>query len=117
MSDTTTNTLGVEASTLYYEMRGSGPVLLCIPGGPARVHVVGRAGQLCRRSSIGAPAGWRSLRRAVRVVIVPPLIRRGLRVAVRRVFPFLLAAERGDVEIVPAVPHLLVATVVDEIRA
>lgn len=30
----TTNTLKVPGATLYYEMRGSGPVLLCIPGGP-----------------------------------------------------------------------------------
>ena len=28
-------TLRVPGATLYYEVRGSGPVLLCIPGGPA----------------------------------------------------------------------------------
>jgi pimeloyl-ACP methyl ester carboxylesterase len=28
-------TLKVPRATLYYEVRGSGPVLLCIPGGPA----------------------------------------------------------------------------------
>src|SRR5437764_11263940 len=27
-------TLKVPGATLYYEVRGSGPVLLCIPGGP-----------------------------------------------------------------------------------
>ena len=31
---TTTNSLKVPGATLYYEVRGSGPVLLCIPGGP-----------------------------------------------------------------------------------
>jgi pimeloyl-ACP methyl ester carboxylesterase len=30
----TTSTLKVPGATLYYEVRGSGPVLLCIPGGP-----------------------------------------------------------------------------------
>jgi hypothetical protein len=38
---------------------------------------------------------------AVRVVVVPPLVRRGLRVALGRVFPLLLASKRGDVEIAP----------------
>ena len=31
---TTTNTLKIPGATLYYEVTGSGPVLLCIPGGP-----------------------------------------------------------------------------------
>src|SRR5262249_23637854 len=35
----------------------------------------------------------------------------------RRVLPLLLASERGDVEIVPGVPHLLVASVIDEVSA
>jgi pimeloyl-ACP methyl ester carboxylesterase len=34
MSVVTTNTLKVPGATLYYEVQGSGPVLLCIPGGP-----------------------------------------------------------------------------------
>jgi pimeloyl-ACP methyl ester carboxylesterase len=34
MAATTTNTLKVPGATLYYEVIGSGPVLLCIPGGP-----------------------------------------------------------------------------------
>jgi hypothetical protein len=38
---------------------------------------------------------------AVRVVVVPPLVRRGLWVALGRVLPLLLAPERGDVEIAP----------------
>ena len=38
---------------------------------------------------------------AVRVVVVPPLVRRGLRVALGRVLPLLLTSERGDVEIAP----------------
>src|SRR5437879_734513 len=53
----------------------------------------------------------------VRVVVVPPLVRRSLRVTLRRVLPVLLAAERSDVEIVPCVSHLLVAAVVDEVGA
>jgi pimeloyl-ACP methyl ester carboxylesterase len=32
--ETTTGTLRVPNATLYYEVSGSGPVLLCIPGGP-----------------------------------------------------------------------------------
>ena len=28
-------TLTVPGASIYYEVRGSGPVLLCIPGGPA----------------------------------------------------------------------------------
>src|SRR4030095_11527896 len=51
------------------------------------------------------------------VVPVPPLVRRRLRVALRRVFPLLLSTERRDVEIVPGAPHLLVAAVVDEVGA
>src|SRR5262245_4332126 len=51
------------------------------------------------------------------VVPVPPLVRRRLRVALRRILPFLLAPERRDVEIVPGAPHLLVAAVVDEVGA
>ena len=34
MTTLATNTLKVSGATLYYEVCGSGPVLLCIPGGP-----------------------------------------------------------------------------------
>src|SRR5438876_8359431 len=51
------------------------------------------------------------------VVPDPPLVRRSLGIALRRVLPFLLAPERGDVEVVPSVPHLLVAAFVDEVGA
>jgi pimeloyl-ACP methyl ester carboxylesterase len=34
MTTTTTNTLKVPGASLYYEVQGTGPVLLCIPGGP-----------------------------------------------------------------------------------
>src|SRR5262249_4542906 len=54
---------------------------------------------------------------AVRVVVIPPGIRRSLRIALRRVLLCLLPAERGDVEVVPRAPHLLVTAVVDEVRA
>src|SRR5437588_3902928 len=49
------------------------------------------------------------------VVPDPPLVRRGLGVALRRILPFLLAPERSDVKVVPGAPHLLVAAVVDEV--
>src|SRR5215510_1265636 len=51
----------------------------------------------------------------VGVVPVPPLVRRRLRVARRRVLPLLLAPERSDVEVSPRAPHRLVAAVVDEV--
>jgi hypothetical protein len=51
---------------------------------PATAHPSGRSGVL-----------------AVRVVVVPPLVGRGLRVALGRVLPVLLAPERGDIEIAP----------------
>src|SRR5262245_18945583 len=43
----------------------------------------------------------RGRRRAVFVVTVLPLVGRGLRVTPWRIFPFLLASERGDVQITP----------------
>src|SRR4051794_4395362 len=49
------------------------------------------------------------------VVVVPPLVGRRLRIALGGVFPLLLPAERGDVEVVPRVAHLLVATGVNEV--
>src|SRR6266496_6176565 len=55
--------------------------------------------------------------RPVCVVVVPPLVWRGLGIALRRVLPVLLATERGDVEIAPSAPHRLIATAVDEIGA
>src|SRR4029453_17042254 len=61
------------------------------------------------------PLGRRGV--VVLVVPVPPLVRRGLRVALRRVLPVLLASECRDVEIVPGTAHLLVAAVVDEVGA
>jgi hypothetical protein len=50
------------------------------------------------------------------VVVVPPLVGRGLGIAVRRVLPLFLATERGDVEIAPRASHRLIAAAVDEIR-
>src|SRR5688572_4320611 len=55
--------------------------------------------------------------RAVGVVVVPPLVRRRLRVALWRVFPLLLAAEGSDVEVRPRAPHRLIAAAVDEVGA
>src|SRR5215204_5500697 len=54
---------------------------------------------------------------AVFVVPVPPLVRRRLRVALRRVLPLLLAPERSHVEVAPGAPHRLVAAAVDEVGA
>src|SRR5690349_15051037 len=52
---------------------------------------------------------------AVRVVVVPPHVRRGLRIALRRVLPLLLAAERREIEVAPGASHRLVAPEVDEV--
>src|SRR5215210_4296075 len=51
----------------------------------------------------------------VGIVVVPPPVGRGLRVALRRVLPLLLAAERGDVEVTPGRPQGLVTAGVDEV--
>src|SRR5207302_9386626 len=51
------------------------------------------------------------------VVPDPPLVRRGLGVALRRILPLLLAPERSQVEVAPSAPHRLVAAVVDEVGA
>jgi hypothetical protein len=57
----------------------------------------------------------RSLGRIVRVVVIPPLVRRCLRVALRRVLPRLVPAESSDVKVIPGAAHLLVAAIVDEV--
>src|SRR5438094_3623555 len=62
-------------------------------------------------------AGSIFIRRVWFVVPDPPLVHRSLGVALRRILPLLLAPERSDVEVVPSVPHLLVAAVVDEVGA
>src|SRR5260370_918859 len=62
-------------------------------------------------------AGSIFIRRVWFVVPDPPLVRRSLGVALRRVLPLLLAPERSDVEVVPSVPHLFIATIVDEVGA
>src|SRR6202000_2789125 len=48
------------------------------------------------------------------VVVVPPHVRLGLRVVLRRVLPLLLAPERGDVEVAPGGAEPFVAALVDE---
>src|SRR4051794_38666637 len=53
----------------------------------------------------------------VSVVVVPPTVRRCLRMALRRVLPLLLAPESGDVEVAPRAPYRLVAAAVDEVGA
>src|SRR5215217_5291932 len=59
----------------------------------------------------------RSRALTVRVVVVPPLVGRRLRVAGRRVLPLLLAAERRQVEVGPGAAHRLVTALVDEVGA
>src|SRR5687768_6119185 len=49
----------------------------------------------------------------VLVVEVPPPVGRGLRIALGRVLPLLLAPQRGDVEVGPGAAHGLVAAAVD----
>src|SRR5712671_7215088 len=51
------------------------------------------------------------------VVPVPPLVRRGLRIAFGRVLPLLLAPERRDIEVAPGAPHRLVTAGIDEVGA
>src|SRR5918992_3428391 len=73
----------------------------------------------CGFSSVGHLDPLR-VRRGLGVIVVvpvPPLVRRGLRVTLRRVLPSLLTAERRDIEVAPGAPHRLVAAAVDEISA
>src|SRR5579859_95121 len=49
------------------------------------------------------------------VVPVPPLVRRGLGITVRRVLPSLLTAEWRDIEVAPHRPHRFVAARADEV--
>src|SRR6202162_297710 len=51
------------------------------------------------------------------VVPVPPLVRRGLGVTLRRVLPSLFTAERCEIEVYTGGPHRLVAAAVDEVGA
>jgi pimeloyl-ACP methyl ester carboxylesterase len=49
----TTSTLKVPGATLYYEVSGSGPVLLCIPGGPSDAGLFSDlAGRLADRYTV-----------------------------------------------------------------
>src|SRR4030095_16427440 len=54
---------------------------------------------------------------AIFVVPVPPLVRRGLRIALRRILPLLLAPKRSHIEVTPRITHRLVAAAVDEVGA
>ena len=60
-------------------------------------------------------AGSIRVRPARLVMPDPPVVRRGLGIALRRVLPLLLTPERGDVEVGPGAAHRLVAAVVDEV--
>jgi pimeloyl-ACP methyl ester carboxylesterase len=53
MPSVTSNTLKVQGATLYYEVSGSGPVLLCIPGGPTDAGLFADlAGRLADRYTV-----------------------------------------------------------------
>src|SRR4051794_4961773 len=101
------------------------PVMRRASGGVARgTSATGGPPEVLSPTGGGPPPGCRRRARRsccrrcpVGVVVVPPLVRRRLRVAVGRVLPVLLAAERGDVEVGPGGAHRLVAAVVDEVRA
>src|SRR5438128_11123651 len=60
-------------------------------------------------------AGSIFIRRVWFVVPDPPLVRRSLGVALRRVLPFLLASQRGDVEGAPGALNLLITAIVDAV--
>jgi hypothetical protein len=51
MQPTQAHTLNVPGANLYYEVRGSGPVLLLICGGPRREPPGRAAGAMCRAVS------------------------------------------------------------------
>src|SRR5204863_10007011 len=53
----------------------------------------------------------------VLVMQPPPPVRRSLRVTVRRILPFLLPAQRGQIEVAPRAPYGFITAVVDEVRA
>ena len=78
---------------------------------PASVADLASTSTFCRAPPLGRSCI------GVFVVPVPPLVRRGLRVALRRVLPLLLAPERSHVEVAPGAPHRLVAAAVDEVGA
>src|SRR5918995_779848 len=87
-------------------------------GGRSRC-TAGRAGlELVAQTQRGlGPLLPRAGLRAEFVVQPPPPIRRGLRIALGRVLPLLLAAKRGDIQVVPRAPHLLIAATRDEVGA
>src|SRR5262249_55194360 len=70
-------------------------------------------------SSVGYldPLRVRRVLGVIVVVPVPPLVRRSLRVALRRILPNLLTAERSEIEVAPDGAHRFVAAVVDEVGA
>src|SRR5215218_2300774 len=106
------------------------------PGGGARgglsTHAPPEARCRCRRAPAAAPPAaelrcgrspvlGRDIRAepglGVVVVVVPPAVWLGPGVALRRVLPLLLAAQRGHVEVGPRCAHRLVAPAVDEVGA
>src|SRR5581483_12428137 len=71
-------------------------------------------------SPVAASAAHRTLRQlrvVVLVVPVPPVVRRALRIALRRVLPRLLPPEGGQIQVAPGAAEPLVAAVVGEIGA
>src|SRR5215218_6956827 len=112
---------------------GSSPSMLAPPAGrcrdrprsaaapPAATRRRGRGGSRAAGAALGGggvgEGGLEVGRVVVFVVAVPPDVGLGLRVALRRVLPDLLATERGDVEVGPGGAERLVAALVDEVGA
>src|SRR5262249_17802070 len=106
----------------------SGPQPSAGCGGPeprraCRPDAVPLSARRCRgrrARTRSCPALHRPLRHprvVVFVVPVPPVVGRGLGIALGRVLPGLLPPERGHVEVAPGAPQRLVAAVVEEVGA
>src|SRR5215218_10250626 len=81
-----------------------------------RPHV--RVGSRAARSALRGGCVRKGMLEGAGIVVlvmeVPPCVRLALRIALGRVLPLLLAAERGDVEVGPGGAQGLVAALVDE---
>lgn len=56
MNQVRADTLKVPGANLYYEVRGSGPVLLMIPGGPADATAFAAIAPLLARATRSSPS-------------------------------------------------------------